>query len=129
MEVEDKIKTGKLWTKREDRKKDPIEFFRENYDPSTTRSQLAVTDSALYKTFWRRGLLDAAIPNFDHKASEDLRSRISLNRFGGDVFGYYMLHYPGKTRGEIGRLDPYLYEKLNLEGLLEKVPVKKRNKQ
>ena len=128
MGIESKVKKGKLWAKRKDKEKDPIEFLRENYGSDITRSKLAIVDSALYKVFWRRDLLDEAIPNFDVMASERLRSIITLNRFGGNALKYYKKHYRGKTRGEIRRLDQYLYERLTLEGSLEKVPTKKWNK-
>lgn len=111
MGVENRVK----WTERENENEDPLEFFRENYDPRTTRGQLSRIDSALYKTFWRRRLLDDAIPKRE-------------SRFGNDVYGYYTTHYPGKTRSEISKLDRYLYEKLAREGLLERVPVKQEDK-
>jgi len=50
MNLEARVK----WSERTDRKKDPLDFFRENYDSNITRGQLAAEDPGLYERLKRK---------------------------------------------------------------------------
>ena len=115
------------WAERTDRKKDPLDFFREHYNSSTTRSKLSKEDNTLYRILRRRGVLDVAIPDFDAKASENgRRARIEVSRFGQNPLEFYRENYPGMTRGQLQKEDQGLYQRLRRYGLLEEVPRQRR---
>lgn len=124
MDLEQRVK----WAEREDKDADPLEFFREHYDPSTTRSRLAKEDFSLYRILRRRKLggkplLDKAIPDFDvekHKLGKHYRR---LSKYGEDALAYYQEHYPGFTRGELEKENPGLYHRLHDDDLIEQVPL------
>ncbi|MBI2147044.1 hypothetical protein HYU19_01045 [Candidatus Woesearchaeota archaeon] len=118
--LEDRIK----WAERADKNQNPANFFRQHYDPDTTRSQLAKKDCALYRILSRKRLLDEAIPDFDHETSERVRrARTEVSRFGNDPFAYYQEHHAGLTRGQLWKQDQSLYQRLRSDGLLDQVPV------
>ena len=126
MNLEARVK----WVERTDRKKDPLDFFREHYDSSTTRTKLSKEDNALYRILHRRGVLDVAIPDFDAEASENgRRARIEVSRFGQNPLEFYRENYPGMTRGQLGKEDQGLYQRLRGDGLLEEVPLTLKRKQ
>ena len=115
------------WAERTDRKKDPLDFFREHYNSSTTRSKLSKEDNTLYRILRRRGVLDVAIPDFDAEASKNgRRARIEVSRFGQNPLEFYRENYPGMTRGQLGKEDQGLYQRLRGDGLLEEVPRQRR---
>ncbi|MBI2665891.1 hypothetical protein HYX12_04685 [Candidatus Woesearchaeota archaeon] len=122
--LEDRVR----WTERTNKHQNPIDFFRQHYEPNTTRSQLAREDFTLYKILSRKKLLDDAIPNFDHEASKTGRmARLGVSKFGNDPVAYYQEHHAGLTRGELARQDPGLYQRLWKDGLLDNVPIKSSN--
>lgn len=100
--LEEKVR----WADREDKNKDPLEFFRENYGNGTRRAELAQQDFALYRILLRKELLDIAIPS----------------RFGADLLAFYREHYSGMTRGQLYKENRSLYQRLLYAGLLEEVP-------
>lgn len=124
MSLEDKVR----WVNRKNKGKDPLQFFREHYNPDTNRTQLAREDSSLYRILSRRELLDEAIPEFDQKASErgKVGGSAGTRDFGDDPVAYYKKHYDGLTRGQLHDEDRTFYDRLGTEGLLEHVPLKKR---
>lgn len=118
--LEEKVK----WAEREDRGRDPLNFFREKYPDGVTRARLARQDFSLYRILHRRNLLDRAIPEFDTKTAQRMRLVGRANGgFGDDPLGFYRQHYPGLTRGQLGKKAPGLYERLMMDGLLGEVPV------
>src|SRR3989344_4514200 len=52
---------------------------------------------------------------------------LSKSRFGDDPLGYYNEHYPGMPRGRLHKEDSRLYQILNKEGLLDKIPLADRS--
>ncbi len=120
--LEDKVK----WAEREDKNQNPLEFFRQHYNPGTTRSRLSREDFSLYRILSRRGVLDEAIPDFDIEKSYRGKSIERISRFGNDPITYYQQHHAGLTRGQLQKQDPVLYERLRRNGLLENVPVSSR---
>ena len=121
------LETRVKWAERTNRKQDPLDFFRKHYDSATTRSQLSKEDNSLYRILSRRGMLDAAIPDFDAEASERGRKvRIEGSRFGENPLEFYRENYPGMARGQLKKEDQGLYRRLWKDGLLGEVPLKQR---
>ncbi|MDP3733757.1 MAG: hypothetical protein Q8R37_00880 [Nanoarchaeota archaeon] len=120
MNLEDKIK----WSKRENKDMNPLDFFREHYDSSITRSRLARKDGGLYRILSNRGLLEQAIPHADQNAVE--RGKKKKRHFGDDplvYLFYYQQHYAGLTRGQLKKKDQSLYCRLRRDGLLSHIPI------
>lgn len=117
MGLEDKIR----WAERENKEMNPLDFFREHYDDSITRSRLARQDHGLYRILTRKGLLDQAIPQADDQAVA--RGKKSKRNFGDDPLAYYQEHYAGLTRGQLKKKDQSLYCRLHQDGLLSHLPL------
>ena len=110
MALEDRVK----WVERADKNQNPLDFFRQYYDSSTTRGKLSKQDHSLYQRLRREGLLDQIPLQQEHRD------------FGTDPMAYYQEHYVGLTRGQLRQQDHSLYERLRREGLLDNVPTKSR---
>jgi hypothetical protein len=101
------------WVDRKDKRKDPLDFFYENYGPTVTRKELYELDSALYEFLRVKGLLEK-IP----KAS----------KYGDDPLRYYEKNHKGVTRDELRKIDNGFYQKLLRERLLDYIPFSQDHK-
>ncbi len=86
-----------------------INKARKNY-PELSRGQLQRKNNALYTKIKRQG---------------DLNKLPLASRYQGDPYKFYNTHYPGKTRGEIYKIDRPLHSSLYYHKLLDKLPGKK----
>ena len=109
--LEERVK----WAERGDNSQNPLDFFRQHYDPSTTRGQLAKQDKGLYGRLREDGLLEH-VPT----------SRAEKRDFGNNPIAYYKEHNAGLTRGKLKLIDSSLYRRLRKDGLLEYVPTSNR---
>ncbi len=86
-----------------------IDEAREKY-PTLSRGQLQKKNHALYTKIARQG---------------DLNKLPLASRYQGNPYKFYTTHYPGKTRGEIYKIDRPLHSSLNYYNMLDKLPGKK----
>ena len=124
------LETIVRWVDREDKNADPVKFYRLYYN-GLNRSQLAITDNALYRSLIRNKRLPEAIPEADERAVENGRKigRKVIYNFGGNPLKYYRRHYPGLTRGQLYQANQALYDRLIRDGLIGEVPTRSELKE
>ena len=117
------------WSKREDKNKDPVDFLRENYPETITRSKLADEDPTLYRIISRHNRLDEAIPDYDKRSSETWReTRLRATPWGLNSRAYFKRHHANLGRTELRNQVLGLYERGRAEGWLEEeLPQHKQN--
>ena len=117
------------WSKREDKNNDPVDFLRENYPETITRSKLADEDPTLYRIISRHNRLDEAIPDYDKRSSETWReTRLNVTPWGLNSRAYFKRHYAHLGRTELRKQVLGLYKRARTEGWLdEEFPQHKQN--
>ncbi len=97
-----------------ERLKDPLRFYQENY-PNVSKGNLYKVDRGLFNLLKRMGLL-GKVPT------------LAQLKYGEDPLKFYEDNYKSIGRANLSRKDNHLYTTLKRRGLLEKIPLKYKPK-
>ena len=64
--------------------------------------------------------------NLENMMEESVEVPLRQSRFGENPLEFYRENYPGMTRGQLGKEDQGLYQRLRRDGLLGEVPLKQK---